>query len=140
MPSDWNFIGQQGNSNSIDNVPYVQVIKFPTYKYYPQYLKIEVLSKTTGVWATKEIKLVDCDGDDPPCDGVGGKPSNGNTNDNPPATFSIYDVTGRLVKSGKIDELTDFRIDNINGIMFCVYYDSEGRYIKTVKLATFNLY
>jgi Zn-dependent metalloprotease len=140
LPSDWTFNGQKNNSNTIENVECVHVTHFPTYQYYPQYFKIEVYSLKLGKWTTKEIKLIDCDGDDPSCNHVSGKPIKENTDDKTPTTFGIYDITGRLVKSGNIEELTDFRINSTNGMMFCIYYDNQGRYIKTEKITIFNQY
>jgi Zn-dependent metalloprotease len=136
FPSGWVIKGGNPNSNMIENVKCVEIIDFPKYQYYPQYLSVDVLLLTHSTFVKKQIKLIDCSGDDPPCDNFAlitpNKPPS--ESDKEEAFVRVFDINGKLVFNGTYAEytrLSDYEF--MNGLIICVHYDAEGRQIKTEK-------
>lgn len=136
--------GMQGNSQEGCNC--LTLIDFPKYPYYPQFLKIQVYSPTVGsaFIVTRNLKLVDCNGDDPTCDEyyslhddekdgeVRTLATQAFTADRNEKYLRIYDLMGNLLYSGPPQ--TDI-MNLVPGsqILVCVYFDQKGDHVRTTK-------
>ena len=130
------------SSNSVENTECIEVTGFPKYPYYPQYLTVSVYSPSTGVSVEKNIKLIDCNGDDNPCNGLSGKVvHNGSTpkilynrvTTSMPVSIKVFDVLGKIVYNGSESDLNNIDLSVYTGILFYVYFDELGQPIKTEK-------
>jgi hypothetical protein len=135
--------GMQGNAQHGGST--FDIVKFPDYPYYPQYVKINVtFDSPYGVISlSKRLKIIDCDQDDPTCEeyyglGIGSPPGDTKmlqvSSDNPITNYRIYDCTGRLIQSGKISDLDITRFKN--QIYILQKLDKTGAIVSSKKIFT----
>jgi len=146
FPNGWTVPGSSGNSY-YGSVLYVT--DFPKYNWYPKYFTITVkLLGAGGPDKKKNVKLVDCNGDDPTCEEYYGLQGGGGTQDrsvvsgqtdlheetgfNEIAKVKVFDITGRLLFEGSVDELRTRRLSHPS-ILILVYFDEFNNFVKAEK-------
>jgi thermolysin metallopeptidase-like protein len=147
FPYEWTVPGSQGNSY-YGSVLYVT--DFPKYNWYPRYFTITVKLLGSGGGPDKKInvKLVDCNGDDPTCEeyyGLQGGGTNGRSTaltqtdlldekaDNEIAKVKVFDITGKLLFEGSVNELRRKRLFH-PGILVLAYFDELNKFIRAEKM------
>lgn len=130
----------------------LELIDFPKYPYYHQFITIEVRSAigSSTYVQRKRIKLIDCNNDDPTCEEYynleanqsEGEPqllsawsettnvetvSSDNTH-----SITIYDLLGRRINSQSADQFSARNLPNGEVLIF-VFHDNFGNIIKSEK-------
>jgi len=146
FPYGWTVPGSSGNSY-YGSVLYVT--DFPKYNWYPKYFTITVKLLGAGGPDKKiNVKLTDCLGDDPTCEEYYGLQGGGaddrsaisNQADlNAQTTgyeidnVKVFDITGRLLFEGSVDELSRKRI-SYPGLLVFAYFDGFNNFVRAEKM------
>lgn len=143
FPLEWTVQGA-GNTNSVQG-NCLTVVDWPEYSYYPRNFNVRLFNITQNVNLNYNIRMEDCEGDDPGCNDVeSNTPPTSETaeekddksvNSDTFHLLKVFDINGRKVYEGKnINQ--GFRIDNTDGLLIYCYYDSQGKVIETKKMIT----
>ncbi len=147
FPYGWTVPGSSGNSYY---GPVLNVTDLPKYNWYPQHFTITVkLLGAGGPDKKKNVKLTDCLGDDPTCEEYNGLQGGGGNDDRSAASnqaglndrttaneivnVKIFDITGRLLFEGSVDELSRKRI-SYPGILVFAYFDGFNNFVRAEKM------
>lgn len=145
FPLEWTVLGSSGNGyyGSV-----LHVSDFPKYNYYPKYFTITVKMLGGGPTKEKNVKLTDCLGDDPTCEEYTGL-QGGGTDDrsvtsnqtdlldetavNEIAKVKVFDITGRLLFEGSVDEFRRKRLSQF-GMLILAYFDEFNNFVRAEKM------
>ncbi len=148
FPSGWTVQGA-GNTNSVTG-NCLTVLDWPEYAFYPQIFSIRLYNITQEFQLRYNLRMEDCEGDDPSCNDVGlnNFESNGTSysqnaaertdsdrlfDKELPTLLKIFDINGRKVYEGKNFDQS-FNSDNLDGLLIYCYYDQQGKIIETKKM------
>jgi hypothetical protein len=151
--TEWVLDGYQIGNSLIDAFCFT-VLDLPKYDYYPQYLTIRVdsHSPTPGYNDIRywNIKLIDCNNDDPHCDELTDLKkktdftSNSfnqvqisiyNENNNGNTRMELFDLSGKLIYQGFVKKINNIvELVDYNGIAICKIYDNLDCYVNSFKI------
>ena len=148
FPSGWTVQGA-GNTNSVTG-NCLTVLDWPEYAFYPQIFSIRLYNITQEFQLRYNLRMEDCEGDDPSCNDVGlnNFESNGTSysqnaaertdsdhlfDKELPIHLKVFDINGRKVYEGKNFDQS-FNSDYLEGLLIYCYYDQQGKIIETKKM------
>ncbi len=141
FPLDWTVLGS-GNSNSI-NGSSLTITGFDQESYYPSMQDIQVVNMTSYKRTERTLILRDCDGDDPTCEDIYGLNQQNDEHESvmryekkiesSKNSVKIYDLSGKLVFTGKYSDFEFSNIPTSSQILLVVNYDNFGNIINTTK-------
>ena len=147
-PLGWTVQGA-GSGNSVTG-NCLTVLDWPEYAYYPQIFSIRLYNITQEFQLRYNLRMEDCEGDDPDCNDVGVNNFESNNSSSShyavertdsdhlfdkelPIHLKVFDINGRKVYEGKnLDQ--SFNSDNLEGLLIYCYYDQQGKIIETKKM------
>ena len=141
FPYEWTVQGA-GNTNSVQG-NCLNILDWPEYDFYPQNFNVRLFNITQSFTLNYNIKMEDCEGDDPTCNDIESNalpPShnaeernNNFTNSDVIALIRIFDISGRKIYEGKNPD-QKFTLNNIDGLLIYCYYDHQEKIINTKKI------
>jgi len=150
FPSEWTVQGAGANNTYIGHC--LKVTDWSEYSSYPRNLTVRLRNMDSNRNVDYNIRLEDCEGDDPACNDVASNavpPSASISSSNLNATAQekseniidtevskfvrVYDINGRMIYGGQNFD-KEFKDSNSNSLLIYCYYNKQGRIIKTEKV------
>lgn len=145
----WKIIGKNSTSfvmsgsqsgNTTIGSSCLEITDFPKYPYYPQYITIQVNNPSIAgnTVFSRQIKLNDCNNDDPDCEDYYSSPLPISSSNEPTSNrgktvkFAIYNLLGQEITNGNISEFNNDILPQ--GILIFVGLDSSNRIVESKKI------
>lgn len=141
FPIEWTISNNSTQQGNTITDTYLRVVGLPQYDYYPQHFTVKVYSPLLGVshTQTKQVTIIDCDGDDPTCFdylenyAIIENRSSDELREDDIVNISIYNIYGQLIYQGLESNFSQKETEYTQGIYVFCYFNKYRELIKSEK-------